>query len=110
MIVPLLSVGGAGVVSVIANILPRQTHDLVMAYHDGEVAKSREMQLMMLDYINALFIEVNPIPIKEAMNYAGIAVGGYRLPLSAMTAEHQAKLHAEQDKLFTKLGIKEIRF
>ena len=81
MIVPMMSLGATGVISVWANICPRQCHDLVAAYQAGDVAKAREIQLEYLDLINALFCEVNPIPVKEAMNQLGMGVGGYRLPL-----------------------------
>ncbi len=84
MIVPILSLGGAGVISVVANILPRETHLMVKAFLDGDVNLARSLQLRYLDFINALFIETNPIPIKEAMNRAGLQVGGYRLPLYEM--------------------------
>ncbi len=81
MIVPVLSLGGCGVISVWANICPKQAHDLVAAWFAGDVATARAMQLRYLDLIDALFCEVNPIPIKEAMNQLGMEVGGYRLPL-----------------------------
>lgn len=81
MIVPMMSLGATGVISVWANICPKQCHDLVAAFAQGDVAKAREIQLQYLDLINALFCEVNPIPVKEAMNQLGMGVGGYRLPL-----------------------------
>ena len=81
MIVPMMSLGASGVISVWANICPKQCHDLVAAYQAGDVAKARKIQLDYLDLINALFCEVNPIPVKEAMNQMGMGVGGYRLPL-----------------------------
>ena len=81
MIVPMMSLGASGVISVWANICPKQCHDLVAAYQAGDVAKARKIQLEYLDLINALFCEVNPIPVKEAMNQMGMGVGGYRLPL-----------------------------
>ena len=81
MIVPMMSLGAAGVISVWANICPKQSHDLVAAYHAGDIEKARKIQLEYLDLINALFCEVNPIPVKEAMNQMGMNVGGYRLPL-----------------------------
>ena len=81
MIVPMVSLGAVGVISVWANICPKQSHDLVAAYQAGDVAKARHIQLQYLDLINALFCEVNPIPVKEAMNQLGMGVGGYRLPL-----------------------------
>ncbi len=81
MIVPVMSLGGCGVISVFANICPKACHDMVVAFSAGDVAKARAMQLHYLDLINALFCEVNPIPVKEAMNQLGMDVGGYRLPL-----------------------------
>ena len=81
MIVPVMSLGGCGVISVWANICPKACHDLVAAFASGDVAAARAMQLQYLELINALFCEVNPIPIKEAMNQLGMNVGGYRLPL-----------------------------
>lgn len=81
MIVPVLSLGGCGVISVWANICPKTCHELVAAFHAGDVARARAIQLQYLDLIDALFCEVNPIPIKEAMNQLGMNVGGYRLPL-----------------------------
>ena len=81
MIVPMMSLGAAGVISVWANICPKQSHDLVAAYQAGDAEKARKIQLEYLDLINALFCEVNPIPVKEAMNQLGMNVGGYRLPL-----------------------------
>ena len=81
MIVPVMSLGGCGVISVWANICPKECHDLVAAFAAGDIAAARAMQLRYLELINALFCEVNPIPIKEAMNQLGMNVGGYRLPL-----------------------------
>ena len=81
MIVPVMSLGGSGVISVFANLCPAICHDLTASYLAGDVAHARDLQLKYLDLINALFVEVNPIPIKEAMNQAGMNVGGYRLPL-----------------------------
>ncbi|MBN7774621.1 4-hydroxy-tetrahydrodipicolinate synthase [Clostridium aminobutyricum] len=92
MIVPLMSLGGAGVISVLANILPRQTHDMAMAYLEGDVELAKKLQLDYLEFINNLFIETNPIPIKEAMNQMGMNVGGYRLPLCEMDPSTKAKL------------------
>lgn len=90
--VPLMSMGGAGIISVLANILPKETHDMAMAYLNGDVKKAAEMQKYYLDFINALFIETNPIPIKEAMNLVGMNVGGYRMPLCPMEEDTKAKL------------------
>lgn len=90
--IPLISMGGAGIISVLANILPKETHDMAMAYLNGDVKKAAEMQKYYLDFINALFIETNPIPIKEAMNLVGMDVGGYRMPLCPMEEDTKAKL------------------
>lgn len=84
MIVPILSLGGKGVISVVANILPKETHEVVMKFLKGDVLEARNIQLKMLNIINALFIEVNPIPIKTAMNILGMEVGNLRLPLTNM--------------------------
>ncbi len=81
MVVPALSVGGLGVISVAANIIPRDMHDMCQLYFDGKVKEAAQMQLRALDLIDKLFIEVNPIPIKNAMNMLGFAVGDLRMPL-----------------------------
>lgn len=84
MIVPLMSIGAQGVISVVANILPEETHNICEWYQKGETEKSLALQLEMLDLINNLFIEVNPIPVKTAMNILGYDVGGLKLPLCDM--------------------------
>lgn len=94
MIVPLLSLGASGVISVVANILPEMTHNLVERYLTGDTKGSLALQLQYLDVIHALFYEVNPIPVKEAMNLMGMQVGAYRLPLCAMSEPNQARLKA----------------
>lgn len=86
MIVPIMSLGGCGVISVLANVCPAQTHELVASFAAGDVAHARALQLRYLDLIDALFCEVNPIPVKEAMNQLGMEVGGYRLPLCGISA------------------------
>lgn len=86
MIVPIMSLGGCGVISVLANVCPAQMHELVASFAAGDVAHARALQLRYLDLIDALFCEVNPIPIKEAMNQLGMEVGGYRLPLCEISA------------------------
>lgn len=85
IILPVLSVGGLGVVSVAANIVPRTIHDLVMSFLNGDIEQSRNLQLKTLKLINALFIEVNPIPVKTALNLLGYNVGKLRMPLSEMS-------------------------
>ncbi len=84
MIVPLMSLGGDGVISVVANILPKDTHNLVQKFLDGDIKNSCKSQLDMKPLIDSLFIETNPIPIKTAMNLMGLDVGGLRLPLVDM--------------------------
>ncbi|MDD6734811.1 MAG: 4-hydroxy-tetrahydrodipicolinate synthase [Clostridiales bacterium] len=84
IIVPVMSIGGKGVISVVANILPEETHNICEYYLNGETDKSLSLQLQMLDLINNLFIEVNPIPVKTAMNLLGYDVGGLNLPLCDM--------------------------
>jgi len=88
-IVPILSVGGIGVISVLANILPNETHDIVEYFLNGNVQKAKELQLRLLPIIKALFIEVNPIPVKEAMNLMGFEVGIPRLPLVSMSEKNK---------------------
>lgn len=83
-IVPLLSVGGHGVISVLANVFPKETHDMVFDYLNGDIEKSAKAQLELKSLIDALFIEVNPIPVKTAMNLLGFNVGNLRLPLCEM--------------------------
>lgn len=95
MIVPILSLGGVGVISVVSNILPKETHDLVMSYLQGDTKTALNLQLDMKSLIDALFIEVNPIPIKTAMNLLGMKVGTLRLPLCEMTEEHVIILKEE---------------
>ncbi len=97
MIVPILSLGGKGVISVLANILPEETHDLCQKYLDGDVKGSLKLQLDMLDVVNKLFIEVNPVPVKTAMDMLGYDVGNLRLPLSVMDDSNKAKLREALD-------------
>lgn len=98
-IVPILSLGGVGVISVLSNIAPKDTHDMVMAYLDGNVKKAAELQLKYLDVVHALFSEVNPIPVKKALEYLGFATKTLRMPLTEMEEEHAAKLKEEMDKI-----------
>jgi len=99
MVIPLMSMGGAGVISVLANVLPRETHEMAMAYINGETDKAAAMQKKYLDFINALFIETNPIPVKEAMNLAGLNVGGFRLPLYPMEDDTREVLRGRMAEL-----------
>ncbi len=83
-IVPVMSLGGIGVISVLSNVAPRQTHDICQAYFDGDTKKAAKLQCEAIDLIDSLFCEVNPIPVKHAMNLIGYAAGPLRLPLSPM--------------------------
>ena len=98
-IVPILSLGGKGVISVLANIAPDYTHDICENFFKGNVAESCRMQLAALPLIGKLFCEVNPIPVKKALNLMGLEVGPLRMPLTEMTEANTAKL-AEQMKKF----------
>lgn len=80
-IVPILSLGGSGVISVLANILPKETHDIVEKYLSGDIEEARKLQLSLNELVSSLFIEVNPIPVKAAMNLMGLEAGELRLPL-----------------------------
>ena len=95
MVVPLMSLGGVGVISVVANIAPKDTHDMAKAYLDGDVAKARDLQLKMKPLIDALFLETNPIPVKVAMNLLGDDVGHLRLPLTEMSEPNMERLKKE---------------
>ena len=97
-IVPVLSLGGKGVISVLSNILPKETHDMVASYLEGDVVKSREMQLKYFDLVKALFCEVNPIPVKKALNLMGMEVGSLRLPLTEMEDANAKRLEEEMRK------------
>ncbi len=92
MIVPILSLGGSGVISVWANVQPRLCHDLVTSYLDGDCKASLDMQLAGLDLVHALFCEVNPIPVKAALAMMGIIEENYRMPLYPMADANRARL------------------
>ena len=91
-IVPLLSLGGKGVISVLSNVAPRQTHEICAAYLAGDVKKSMELQIQAIPLIAELFCEVNPIPVKAAMNLQGWEAGPLRAPLTEMEPQNQEKL------------------
>lgn len=101
-IVPILSLGGKGVISVLANVLPRETHDIVAKYLAGDTEESLKLQLKCMKLVDALFCEVNPIPVKKAVNLMGMNAGGLRMPLTEMEPQNVAKLAEEM----IKLGIK----
>ena len=93
-IVPILSLGGQGVISVLSNVAPQETHDMCQAYFDGDTEKAMKMQIGYADLIDALFCEVNPIPVKVAMRKLGYAAGPLRMPLCEMEPEHEKQLEA----------------
>ena len=91
-IVPLLSLGGKGVISVLANVAPRETHDICAKYFSGDVKGACDLQLKAIPLIEQLFCEVNPIPVKKAVNLMGFECGGLRMPLTELTPEHTKTL------------------
>lgn len=91
-IVPILSLGGIGVISVLSNIAPRETHEICEKYFAGDVRGSMELQLRAMDLCDALFCEVNPIPVKKALNLMGMEAGVLRLPLTEMEDTNTEKL------------------
>ena len=94
-IVPILSLGGKGVISVLSNVAPRQAHDICQLYFDGKVRESADLQIKLLPLINALFCDVNPIPVKEAVCMMGWDAGMCRLPLVELDPEHKELLSRE---------------
>ena len=95
LITPMMSIGGKGVISVLSNVAPRDTHDICAKYLAGDVKGSLELQMKYLPLIRALFSEVNPIPVKKALNLMGMEVGPMRMPLTEMEEEHAKVLLAE---------------
>ena len=91
-IVPILALGGVGVISVLSNVAPTQTHEICQKFFDGDVAGSRQMQLDAMDLCNALFCEVNPIPVKTALNMMGMGAGAFRMPLCEMEEANAKRL------------------
>ncbi|MBR2460250.1 MAG: 4-hydroxy-tetrahydrodipicolinate synthase [Clostridia bacterium] len=97
-IVPILSLGGKGVISVLSNVMPRETHDICQLYFDGRVKESAALQLKLLDLINNLFIEVNPVPVKAAMNLMGFCTKEIRSPMCEPEEAHLEILKASMKK------------
>ncbi|MCP1102794.1 4-hydroxy-tetrahydrodipicolinate synthase [Aequitasia blattaphilus] len=94
IVVPLLSIGGSGVISVVSNVAPKYMHDMVMEFLDGNITKAAKMQVDLIPLCKGLFCEVNPIPVKAAMNMQGLEVGSPKLPLTEMEDENKEKLRA----------------
>lgn len=101
LVVPILSLGGIGVISVVSNVAPKQTHNMVLDYLTGDTKKALEAQLKVLPLVDALFSEVNPIPVKKALNLMGKNVGPLRAPLCEMQPENVARL----EKAMKEFGI-----
>ena len=99
IIVPILSLGGKGVISVLSNVAPRQTHEICSRYFEGDTAGSMELQLKAVPLVEALFSEVNPIPVKKAVQLMGLCGGTLRMPMTEMEPAHAEKL-AEEMKAF----------
>lgn len=100
-IVPILSLGGKGVISVLSNVAPKETHEICAKYFECDVEGSRDLQLRAMDLCDALFCEVNPIPVKKALNLMGMEAGSLRLPLTEMEEANAAKL----EKAMREFGI-----
>lgn len=98
IIVPMMSIGAKGVISVLSNVMPKETHEMAQLCLDNNCEEAAKLQMKYLELINNLFIEVNPIPAKEAMNMMGMAAGPCRLPLCEMTDEHKNTLRASLAK------------
>ncbi|MBR2499847.1 MAG: 4-hydroxy-tetrahydrodipicolinate synthase [Clostridia bacterium] len=92
MIVPIMSLGGKGVISVLSNVMPKETHDICALYKEGKVKESCALQLRLLELVNSLFCEVNPIPVKTALNLMGMNVGKLRMPLCEMSENNLERL------------------
>lgn len=97
-IVPILSLGGKGVISVLSNIMPEETHNICEWYKMGRVQESAALQLSLLDLIHQLFCEVNPIPVKEALCMMGMCSGELRLPLCRIEEENRERLQSAMKK------------
>ena len=96
---PIMALGGKGVISVAANIIPRQMSDMVIAFLDGRLNRARELHHILSPLFRALFLETNPIPVKTAMGWRGLAAGGLRLPLSPLSEENATKLRSVLESL-----------
>ena len=103
-IVPLLSLGGKGVISVLSNIAPKETHDICAKFFEGDAKGSAKLQLRAIPLVDQLFSEVNPIPVKKAMKLMGMDCGGLRMPLTELTKEHEETLAAAMKEFGIKLA------
>jgi 4-hydroxy-tetrahydrodipicolinate synthase len=98
-IVALLSLGAKGVISVLSNVLPKETHEICQLFFEGKIKESLDLQLKLLEFTNDLFLEVNPIPVKTAMNVLGFDVGELRMPLCDMSEKNLATLKKSMQKI-----------
>lgn len=98
-IVPIVALGGKGVISVLSHVAPKETHDMVMKLLEGDVQSAAKLQIKYLPLIRALFSEVNPIPVKAAMNLMGYQAGPLRMPLTEMEDAHKNVLREEMEKV-----------
>jgi 4-hydroxy-tetrahydrodipicolinate synthase len=98
LILPLMSIGACGVISVLSNVMPKYTHDMVKTYLEGDVKAACQMQLEVLDLVDSLFSEVNPIPVKYALNLRGYNFGTPRLPLIELSEENKEKMKRAMEK------------
>lgn len=101
-VMPIMSLGGKGVISVLANVAPKETHDMVQKYLDGDVVGAREIQIKAIPLCEALFCEVNPIPVKKAVELMGLCEGNLRMPLTELEPEHTEQLK----KAMVDFGVK----
>ena len=92
LIVPIMSIGAKGVISVLSNVAPKQTHDICAKFMEGKIEEARQLQFDALELVNALFCEVNPIPVKHALNLMGMEVGPLRMPLCEMEEANLERL------------------
>lgn len=99
IILPLTAIGGKGVISVLANVMPKETHDIYYNYVENNIERSRTMQLKLNGFVHSLFVETNPIPVKAALNLRGENVGGYRAPLYEISEEALKVLKEEMKKI-----------
>lgn len=99
IILPLTAIGGKGVISVLANVMPKETHDIYYNYVENNIEKSRMIQLKLNGFVHSLFVETNPIPVKAALNLRGENVGGYRAPLYEISEEALKVLKEEMKKI-----------
>ena len=98
-VLPILSLGGIGVISVLSNVKPQYTHDMIQNFFDGNIEKATKIQLDAIPLIKALFSEVNPIPVKTALNYLGFDFGTPRMPLTEMSEDKKKMLYKELNNL-----------